>query len=210
MRWCACFGRKAGRRRSVVRAGDGDRRASAMSEVTQLLQRSSAGDEAAREPLYRLLYPELMRLARSHLSRAGTLTLDAPSLLHDAYLRLTANRLLPDTNRHVFFAYASRVMRSVIVDYVRERGAQKRGGGMQSVTLTGGLAETIFTEHSVSDIERALSALENLDLRAYRVVEMRYFAGLTEEDIAVVLDVSVPTVKRDWRKARAFLYGQLC
>jgi RNA polymerase sigma factor (TIGR02999 family) len=182
-----------------------------MSEVTQLLQRTSAGDEAAREPLYRLLYPELMRLARSHLSRAGTLSLDAPSLLHDAYLRLTANQLLlPDTNRRVFFAYASRVMRSVIVDYVRERGAQKRGGGVQNVTLTAGLAETIFTEHSVSDIERALSALENLDVRAYRVVEMRYFAGLTEDDIASVLDVSVPTVKRDWRKARAFLYGQLC
>ncbi len=181
-----------------------------MSEVTQLLQRTSAGDEAAREPLYRLLYPELMRLARSHLARAGTLSLDAPSLLHDAYLRLTSSQLLPDTNRRVFFAYASRVMRSVIVDYVRERGAQKRGGGAQNVTLTAGLVETIFTEHSVSDIERALTALENLDARAYRVVEMRYFAGLTEEDIAGVLDVSVPTVKRDWRKARAFLYGQLC
>ncbi|MBS0589432.1 MAG: sigma-70 family RNA polymerase sigma factor [Proteobacteria bacterium] len=181
-----------------------------MSEVTQLLQRANAGDAAAREPLYRLLYPELMRLARSHLSRAGTLSLDAPGLLHDAYLRLTANRTLPDTNRRVFFAYASRVMRSVIVDYVRERNAQKRGGGVQSVTLTSGLGETIFTEHSLTDIERALTALENLDARAYRVVEMRYFAGLTEEDIAGVLEVSVPTVKRDWRKARAFLYGQLC
>ena len=181
-----------------------------MSEVTQLLQRTSAGDEAAREPLFRLLYPELMRLARSHLSRAGTLSLDAPGLLHDAYLRLTSNQLLPDANRRVFFAYASRVMRSVIVDYVRERNAQKRGGGVQNLTLTAGIVETIFTEHSVSDIERALAALENLDERAYRVVEMRYFAGLTEEDIADVLNVSVPTVKRDWRKARAFLYGQLC
>jgi len=93
---------------------------------------------------------------------------------------------------------------------VRERNAQKRGGGAQNVTLTAGLAETIFTEHSVTDIERALVALESLDVRAYRVVEMRYFAGLTEEDIACVLEVSVPTVKRDWRKARAFLYGQLC
>ena len=151
-----------------------------------------------------------MRLARGHIARAGTVSLDAPSLLHDAYLRLTACQLLPDTNRRVFFAYASRVMRSVIVDYVRERGAQKRGGGAQNVTLSTGLAETIFTEHSLSDIERALTALEHLDVRAYRVVEMRYFAGLTEEDIAGVLDVSVPTVKRDWRKARAFLYGQLC
>jgi len=86
----------------------------------------------------------------------------------------------------------------------------RSGGGAQNVTLTAGLAETILTEHSVSDIERALAALEELDPRAYRVVEMRYFAGLTEEDIAGVLEVSLPTVKRDWRKARAFLYGQLC
>ena len=180
-----------------------------MSEVTLLLQRTRAGDESARESLYGLLYPELMRLARSHLARVGTLSLDAPSLLHDAYLRLGVNQLLPDTNRQVFFAYASRVMRSVIVDYVRERNAQKRGGGVHNVTLTGGIAETIFTEHSTGDIEHALAALESVDARAYRVVEMRYFAGLTEEEIAEVLEVSVPTVKRDWRKARAFLYGQL-
>ena len=180
------------------------------SEVTQLLQRAAAGDSSAREPLYRALYPMLMRLAQSHIARAGTLSLDASGLLHEAYLRLNGQGNLPDANRRVFFAYASRVMRSVIVDYVRELNAQKRGGGAQNVTLTAGLAETIFTEHSVSDIERALVALENLDARAYRVVEMRYFAGLTEEDIAGVLEVSVPTVKRDWRKARAFLYGQLC
>ena len=133
-----------------------------------------------------------------------------PNFKREVFHLKGGNQLLPDTNRRVFFAYASRVMRSVIVDYVRERNAQKRGGGAQNVTLTAGLAETIFTEHSVTDIERALVALESLDVRAYRVVEMRYFAGLTEEDIACVLEVSVPTVKRDWRKARAFLYGQLC
>jgi RNA polymerase sigma factor (TIGR02999 family) len=180
-----------------------------MSEVTQLLQRATAGDNAARDPLYRILYPELMRMARGHLSRAGTVSLDAPALLHEAYLRLTDQANLPDANRRVFFAYASKVMRSVIVDYVRERGAQKRGGNTPNVTLSTGIAESIFTENSVSDIERALQALEAIDERAYRVVEMRYFAGLTEEDIAGVLDVSVPTVKRDWRKARAFLYEHL-
>ena len=181
-----------------------------MDELTVLLQRASAGDADARDPLYRLLYPELLRMARAQLARAGTLSLDPTALLHDAYVRLARTPSAPTANRRVFFAYASRVMRSVIVDYVRERGAQKRGSNATNVTLSSGVADSIFTEHSVSDIERALTALESLDVRAYRVVEMRYFAGLTEEDIAGVLEVSVPTVKRDWRKARAFLYGQLC
>jgi RNA polymerase sigma factor (TIGR02999 family) len=179
------------------------------SEVTQLLQRAAAGDSSAREPLYRALYPMLMRLAQGHLARAGTVSLDASALLHEAYLRLNGQGNLPDTNRRVFFAYASRVMRSVIVDYVRERGAQKRGSNVPALTLSNNLAESIFSENSLSDIERALRALEEEDERAFRVVEMRYFAGLREEDIAGILEVSLPTVKRDWRKARAFLFEQL-
>jgi RNA polymerase sigma factor (TIGR02999 family) len=179
------------------------------SEVTQLLQRAAAGDSSAREPLYRALYPMLMRLAQGHLARAGTVSLDASALLHEAYLRLNGQGNLPDTNRRVFFAYASRVMRSVIVDYVRERGAQKRGSNVPALTLSNNLAESIFSENSLSDIERALRALEAEDERAFRVVEMRYFAGLREEDIAGILEVSLPTVKRDWRKARAFLFEQL-
>ena len=179
------------------------------SEVTQLLQRAAAGDSSAREPLYRALYPMLMRLAQGHLARAGTVSLDASALLHEAYLRLNGQGNLPDTNRRVFFAYASRVMRSVIVDYVRERGAQKRGSNIPALTLSNNLAESIFSENSLSDIERALRALEEEDERAFRVVEMRYFAGLREEDIAGILEVSLPTVKRDWRKARAFLFEQL-
>lgn len=180
-----------------------------MSEVTLLLQRTTAGDTSAREPLYELLYPELMRLARGHIARAGTLSLDASGLLHDAYLRLVDQHNLPDANRRVFFAYASKVMRSVLVDYVRERGALKRGGDTPNLTLSTGLADSLFAENTVPDIERALRALEKVDNRAYQMVEMRYFAGLTEADIADVLDVSLATVKRDWRKARAFLYEQL-
>lgn len=179
------------------------------SEVTLLLQRATAGDASVRDPLYRVLYPMLMRLARSHLSRAGTLSLDAPGLLHEAYLRLNDHSKLPDKNRRVFFAYASRVMRSVVIDYVRERGARKRGGDLAPVTLSANQPDSIFVEHPVSDVERALHALELVDERAFRVVEMRYFAGLREEDVADVLEVSLPTVKRDWRKARAFLYQRL-
>jgi len=116
--------------------------------------------------------------------------------VHEAYLRLNGQGNLPDSNRRVFFAYASRVMRSVIVDYVRERGAQKRGSNIPALTLSNNLAESIFSENSLSDIERALRALEAEDERAFRVVEMRYFAGLREEDIAGILEVSLPTVKR--------------
>ncbi len=181
----------------------------APSEVTQLLQRTAAGDASARDPLYRVLYPMLMRLARSHLARAGTMSLDAPGLLHEAYLRLNEQAKLPDRNRRVFFAYASRVMRSVVIDYVRERGACKRGGDLAPVTLSANQPDSIFVDNSLGDVERALHALEAVDERAFRVVEMRYFAGLREEDVADVLEVSLPTVKRDWRKARAFLYQHL-
>ena len=180
-----------------------------MSEVTQLLRRASAGDEAASEPLYRLLYPELMSLARGHLAHSGTLSLDATALLHEAYLRLCELENRPDSSRRVFFAYASKVMRSVIVDYVRERGAQKRGGSRACVTLDSDLAEQLFGEKSLEDIESALEVLEEIDARSCRVVEMRYFGGMTDEHIAEALGVSLATVRRDWRKARAFLYEQL-
>jgi RNA polymerase sigma factor (TIGR02999 family) len=180
-----------------------------MGELTVLLQRAAGGDSEVRDPLYRLLYPELSRLARRHLSRAGTISLDASAVLHEAYLRLTDRQDLPIANRHVFFAYASRVMHSVIIDYVRERGAEKRGGNAQHVTLGSGVASSIFRDHSVTDIDRAMSALERVDERAFRVVEMRYFAGLKEDDIGAALGISLATVRRDWRKARAFLYDWL-
>lgn len=179
-----------------------------MPEITTLLQRVTAGDGEANEPLYRMLYPELMQLARSHLSRAGTVSLDPTAVVHDAFLRVAQRDGMPDTNRRVFFAYASKVMHSVIIDYVRERGAHKRGRDVTTVTLTGGVA-SVFAEHSVDELESALAALVAIDERAFRVVEMRYFAGMTEEDVASVLDVSVATVRRDWRKARAFLYERL-
>ena len=178
-------------------------------EVTDLLRRVSAGDMPARDSLYNRLYTELTQMARSHLARAGTLSLDAPALLHEAYLRLAEQDGLPDANRHQFFSYASKVMRSVIIDYVRERRADKRGAGVAALTLNSGLVESALARHSIDDIESALVALEQIDARACRVVEMRYFGGLSESEIAGVLDVSLPTVKRDWRKARAFLYEQL-
>jgi len=177
-----------------------------MGEVTALLNRAASGDGSVRDQLYRLIYPELMRLARGHLSRSGTLSLDASAVLHDAYVRLTDQQSLSVPNRRMFYAYASRVMHSVIVDYVRECKAQKRGGNAPAITLNTDVRDALLAEHSLNDVESAMQSLEAADERAHRVVEMRYFAGLTEEEIADVLDISLATVKRDWRKACALLY----
>jgi RNA polymerase sigma factor (TIGR02999 family) len=179
-----------------------------VGELTMLLQRAARGDDAARDPLYKALYPELMRLARGHLARAGTVSLDATAILHEAYLRIARACALPDQNRRVFFGFASKVMHSVIIDYVRERGAQKRGGHHVEVTLSN-VADALFAEHCVLDVEEALLALAKADERAFRVVEMRYFGGMTEEDIAALLEISPATVRRDWRRARACLYDLL-
>jgi RNA polymerase sigma factor (TIGR02999 family) len=180
-----------------------------MGEVTELLQRAAHGDAAAQEPLYRLLYPELMQLARGRLANAGSISLDASAILHEAWLRLAHVADAPKTNRRVFYAYASRVMHSVIVDYVRERGAQKRGGGQDRLTLSNNLPDVVFTENSINAIEQVMLRLRQIDERAYRVVEMRYFAGLAEHEVADALGVSLPTVQRDWRRARMFLFEQL-
>ncbi|MFT3791722.1 MAG: ECF-type sigma factor [Rudaea sp.] len=185
-----------------------------MGDITELLRQVAAGDGAAQEPLYRLLYPELMRLARHRLANAGSVSLDANTILHEAWLRFGNAANVSIASRRTFYAYASRTMHSVIVDYVRERGARKRGarkrGGDQiALTLSDALGEAAITEMPVSAIEQAMRALERLDERACRVVEMIYFGGMSQQDIAEVLGVSTPTVQRDWRKARIFLLDQL-
>ncbi len=155
------------------------------------------------------IYAELMKLARSQLVRAGTMSLDAPSLVHEAWLRFSRQPAVANAGRNVFFAYASKVMRAVVIDYVRERKAQKRGAGEAMLTLTTGLANTAIAEGSIEHLHDALEALEKIDPRSHQIIELRYFGGLTESEIADVIAVSVPTVKRDWRKARAFLFDAL-
>jgi len=180
-----------------------------VNDITLLMQQASSGDAAARNRLYAALYPDLMRIARAHLSRAGTVSLDARGLLHEAFLRLNRGTGEARANQRIFMGYASAVMRNVIIDYVRERAAQKRGGGTRMLTLTTGIAGEAIGEDAFEDLHEAMMALERIDPRSHHVVEMRYFGGLTEEEIAATLDVSVPTVKRDWRKARAFLFDRL-
>lgn len=178
-----------------------------MGDITQLLDEARAGDTKARDELFTLLYGEFQKLARSRLSQESTQSqLDATALIHEAYLRLTRQGALPGENRRAFLAYASQVMRSVIVDTVRERNARKRGAGEHDLTLTTGVAGATFSAPEIESLDAALSQLATLDERAHRVVEMRYFGGLAIEEIAAVLDVAPATVKRDWQKARAYLF----
>ncbi|MEO8080372.1 MAG: ECF-type sigma factor [Caldimonas sp.] len=153
-------------------------------------------------------YRELRQLARARLRSGGRdAVLDTTALVHEAFLRLSdSGSRFPDRAR--FFAYAGKVMRSVIVDLVREQGAERRGGNAVHVTLTGSLAEGAGLptgEDSILRVHEALLALEQVDTRMARVVELRYFAGLTEGEVAQALGVTDRTVRRDWSQARLFL-----
>ena len=178
-----------------------------MSEITVLLAQSQNGDTAARDRLFTLLYPELQRLARSHLYKAGPMTLDPTTIVHEAWLRTGGDAQAG--NRRQFFAHASTVMRSVIVDHLRERAADKRGGGHADLTLSTAAFDALPGAPEPLRVDEALRALGRVDERCHRLVEMRYFGGMTLEEIAEVMDLSVPTLKRDWRRARAFLFEYL-
>ena len=178
-----------------------------MSEITLLLEQCQSGDATAKDRLYTLLYSDLKRLARAHLSKAGPITLDPSAIVHDAWLRCDGGQ--STGSRKQFFAYASAVMRSVIVDHVRERAAQKRGGGVADVTLSTAAFEELPNQPDAMSVDDALRALGRIDERGHKLVEMRYFGGMTMEEIAEVMELSVPTLKRDWRRARAFLFDYL-
>ena len=185
------------------------REGEAATAITQILNRALAGDASSRERVYELLYAELVRLARSHLFGSAAVSLNPSALVHEAYLRMLGRDAAPMRDRRAFFAYASTAMHSVLVDHVRARGAEKRGGALAQVTLTTGVLGRVAAEEDFSRLHDALEVLRSVDERGFRVVELRYFAGMTEEDIGAELGISLPTVKRDWRKARAFLFEQL-
>ncbi len=177
------------------------------AELTMLLARVGEGDPCARDRFFSTVYVELKRLAGGHLRRQGTLTnLDATSLVHEVFLRFVQRGNLELGNRKIFFGYASQVMRSVIIDYVRERGAQKRGGDVVFQTLVTGYAGDDFAYDEIEPLHEALKDLQRIDPRLHDVVEMRYFGGLSVEEVAEVMGVSSVTVKRDWQKARAYLF----
>ncbi len=179
--------------------------------ITVLLERLRAGDAAARDELFTVAYDNLRTMARARLRDGGRNTsLDTTSLVHEAYLKFIRGGDLRAEDRHGFFAYASRVMRSIIVDSVRERQAQRRGGDVDFFTLTTRVGDGVAAgEDAILRVHEALLALEAVDPRLAQGVEMRYFGGFTEQEIADVLGVTERTVRRDWDKARLILAAAL-
>ena len=182
-----------------------------MALLTELLQRMQAGDEKARSALFEAAYDELYRLAQARLREGGRNTLlDTTSLVHESYLRFVTAGAFRSDDRRAFFAYASRVMQSVIVNCVRERQADKRGGGRPPVTLSNALG-TPFDEaaDTVLRVSDALEVLENADARLAEVARMRYFGGYSLQEVADTLAVNERTVRRDWEKAKLILAAAL-
>jgi RNA polymerase sigma factor (TIGR02999 family) len=179
--------------------------------VSTLLSAIRRGEAGAVDELFCLLYPDLRQMAHARLRRSGHLTLlDTTGLVHEAYLRLFKAGSLEAEDRSQFMAYSARVMRSVVVDFVRRRAADRRGGDVVHVDLddpAAGVSDP--RELEVMRIDEALQELAAIDERLVRVVEMRYFAGLTEDQVADVLGLSRRSVARDWEKARLFLASAL-
>ncbi len=169
-----------------------------------------SGDEAALEALVPVVYGELRRLARRHLAgqRRGH-SLQTVDLVNEAYLKLAHARAAGWKDRAHFVAVASRAMRWILVDHARRRGYAKRGGNPIRVTLTGGEQALDPGSAEVVAVHEALGRLEEVDPRKSRIVELRYFGGLGDDEIAEVIGVSSRTVKREWRWARAWLYREL-
>ena len=177
-----------------------------MNRLTELLGQLEAGVPRARDALFAAAYTELHRLARTRLRDGGRNTvLDTTCLVHETYLRFVSAGELRAEDRRAFFAYASQVMRSVIVDSARERIAQKRGGDWLPLTLSTQLAGNIDDHETVLKVHEALEALERADPRLAQVAQMRYFGGYSEQEIAETLDIGERTVRRDWEKARLIL-----
>jgi RNA polymerase sigma factor (TIGR02999 family) len=178
-----------------------------VASLTDLIHRAQSGDEAALRSVFDATYGELRGLARVRLSRNGrSILLDTTSLVHESYLRFASSGQLNIRDRQHFMSYAGHVMRSVIVDFVRERVALRRGGDIAHVTLNSQIEGVDAAgESEILRVHEALDELAQYDPRLVNVVEMRYFAGMTENEIADALGVADRTVRRDWEKARLLL-----
>ena len=179
-------------------------------EITQLLEEWSDGNQAALDELYPLVYEELHRLARRYMSREKKgHTLQTTALINEAYVRLVDQRNVHWANRSHFFAISAQIMRRILIDHARRHAYAKRGGGAHQVSLEE--AATVVPDQGLDlvRLDEALKSLAEMDPRRSQVVELRYFGGLNNEEIAGVLKISENTVTRDWNMARAWLYQQL-
>lgn len=180
------------------------------ADITRWLEAAGGGDRQALDQVLSSLYRELHTMARRHIGQHRGHTLDATALVHEAYIRLAGKAEAQFDDRAHFFAYAASAMRSVVVDYTRQRLSQKRGGNLHRVTeLPEELAGDLRLDEDTLALDEALTRLAAIDGRLAQVVEMRYFAGLSEQEIAELLERSERSVRRDWQKARVFLMAAL-
>jgi RNA polymerase sigma factor (TIGR02999 family) len=180
------------------------------SPVTELLANWGMGDPAAREALIPLVYDELRRLARRYLrGERPDHTLQSAALVHEAYLRMVGQRLPEWQNRAHFFGVAAQLMRQILVDHARTHRAEKRGGGAPKLVLDPAMAVAQKAEWDVVQLDDALKKLAGLDAEQSRLVELRFFGGLSIEETAVVMGTSPATVKREWATARAWLHREM-
>jgi RNA polymerase sigma-70 factor, ECF subfamily len=179
-------------------------------QITQLLLDWSRGDRAAFDELVPVVYGELRRLARHYMrGERGGHTLQTTALVNEAYLRLVRHENVAWQSRAHFFGMAAQAMRRVLVDHARSRGYAKRGGGAVRVTLDDGALVAAGRAEEVIALDEALARLEALDPRKARVVELRFFAGLSNEEAAEALGVAEVTVRREWRTAKAWLLREI-
>jgi RNA polymerase sigma factor (TIGR02999 family) len=180
------------------------------SEVTELLVRWRSGDREALDSLLPLVYDELRRIAfRSLQNERPGHTLQSTALVNEAYVRMVAQNMPEWQNRAHFLAVAAQLMRQILVDHARTHRASKRGGDASRVSLDEALGQALATDVDVVALDDALKELAQMDAQQSRVVELKFFAGLSNEETAEVLKVSPSTVKRDWASARAWLFREL-
>jgi RNA polymerase sigma factor (TIGR02999 family) len=179
-------------------------------QVSSLLRQWSGGEEQALEQLVPIIYKELRRLAHYHLRRERDgHTLQTTALVHEVYLRLRGQDEPRWEDRAHFFAVAARLMRRILVDYSRRRGAEKRGGATIHIPLDDALSIPVGKQFDLLALDEALDALSSVQPRKYQVVEMRFFAGLGAKEIAMVLKTTEATVRRDWIIAKGWLFRYL-
>lgn len=178
-------------------------------QVTQLLAAHRAGDGQALERAFALVYDDLRRVASAQLRRGSSPTLNTTSLVNEAYVRLVDRNQAAPTDRAHFLALAARAMRHIVIDYARERSAKKRGGAVHHIRLDDAEIAVEDQAQQLLALDEAMQALNRLDERLVRVVECRFFTGLTEEETAEALETSLSTVQRDWKRAKAWLQEEM-
>lgn len=181
-----------------------------MGDITRLIARARGGDHAALDDLFQAVYPELRRIAHTRLRRGfPDPDLGTTALVNECYLKLRDAQRVEASDRAHFFSYTAAAMRSIVVDIARAKASERRGGQAHHVTLDDEQAGNVAAEDEIIRVHEALEEIGQLDARLVRLVEMRYFAGMSDLEIAAALDVTDRTVRRDWQKARVLLAAAL-